>query len=105
MWCKAKSKVYSWRLDPELKHQLEAAAGAEKTSVSRLLERLAKSWLKHKVDPESADEQERLRQLAMSFAGIFEGDGTSATNKRVRKVMDARLEAKYGKPRFLPCKP
>jgi predicted transcriptional regulator len=34
----AKTEVYSWRLDPELKRELEARARAEKKSVSTVIE-------------------------------------------------------------------
>ena len=98
----AKTEVYSWRLDPELKQQLEAAARAEKTSVSAVLERLAKQWLKQSEPADTDAEQGRLRALAMSSSGIVDDDGDdgqSATNARVREVMGKRLEAKYGKPR------
>jgi predicted transcriptional regulator len=41
----AKSAVYRWRLDPELKRRLEEAAHAEKTSVARLPDHIVREWL------------------------------------------------------------
>lgn len=32
----------------------------------------------------------------MACAGFYKGDGTSATNERVREVVGDYLEAKYG---------
>jgi len=40
-----KTEVYSWRLDPELKERLGAAARDEKTSIGGLLDRIAREWL------------------------------------------------------------
>jgi hypothetical protein len=37
------------------------------------------------------------RAALMACAGIFKGDGTSATNERVREAMGEYLEAKYGR--------
>lgn len=37
------------------------------------------------------------RAALMACAGTFEGDGTSATNERVREVLGEYLEAKYGR--------
>ena len=95
----ARTDVYNWRLDVELKEQLEEAARVQKTTVDKVLARLAREWLKQRKSAIQDEEQEqaRLRNLAMSFAGIIEGDGRSATNARVREVMGERLEAKRGK--------
>ena len=38
-----KTEVYSWRLSPDLKDDLEEAARRERVSVSRLLERMTAS--------------------------------------------------------------
>lgn len=94
----SKSEVYSWRLTPALKAELEAAARDESSSVGAVLERIAREWLKrrHKLD---AAEQESRRAALMACAGIYKGDGTPATNARVREVMGEYLEAKYGRRR------
>ena len=48
-----KSEVYSWRVSPDLKMQLEVAARDEKTSVGTLLERIAREWLdEHRLNDE-----------------------------------------------------
>jgi hypothetical protein len=91
-----KSEVYSWRLAPELKMQLELAARDEKSSIGAVLERITRDWLKRRRtrNPKKA-EQERLRAALMACAGMYKGDGTSATNARVREVMGEYLEAKH----------
>jgi len=92
-----KSEVYSWRLSPELKADLEHAAREERVSVSRLLERIAREWLKARpsaVDDEA--EQERLRAIAMRYVGTIQGgdpDRAAEAGKRVREL----LARKYGR--------
>lgn len=95
----SKSEVYSWRLSLELKMQLEAAARDEKTSIGGVLERVVREWLKRRKPAHDKAEQERMRAALMACAGTYKGDGTSATNKRVREVMGEYLEAKYGRRR------
>ena len=97
----SKTEVYSWRVDPELKAELEAVARAEKTSVGGLLDRAARKLLDTRTKPESKASQARRRQAFLRLIEDIsvEGDGIPATNKRVREVMTENLEAKYGKKR------
>ena len=62
-----KSEVYSWRLSPDLKADLEAAAQRGRVSIARLLEHIAREWLKARASAAEDDEaeQERLRVVAM----------------------------------------
>jgi hypothetical protein len=92
-----KSEVYSWRVTPALKAELEGAARAEKVPMSALLARIAEDWLKAHKPPEDAAEQERRRAAIMACAGTIKGDGISATNARVREVIVANLESKRGR--------
>lgn len=89
-----KSEVYSWRVTPALKAELEAAASEEKISLSALLERLAREWLEKRM-PDDAEQQRRLHERARQAIGIVSIGGDSATNKRVREVMGEILEKKY----------
>lgn len=95
----AKSEVYSWRLSPELKMRLEEAARHRNRALSALLEQIANEWLDAHGAASDAAEQQRMRAALMACAGTLEGDGTSATNERVREVMGQYLEAKYGSRR------
>ena len=93
-----KGEVYSWRLSRDLKDDLEEAARREGVSLSRLLERIARDWLKARSSPAEDDEaeQERLRAIAMQFVGTIRGGdpGRAAeVSKRVREV----LARKYGR--------
>jgi hypothetical protein len=92
----SKSEVYSWRLTPALKAELEAAARAEKANVATVLERLVRDWLatRHVSEEEDA-EQERMRAAVIAAAGKFKGPAVSATNERVRQVMGQQLMKKW----------
>ena len=93
----SKSEVYSWRITPALKADLEAAARAEKTNVAAVLERLVRDWLatRRLSDEEDAEQQRRMRERVVAAAGKFSADIGSATNERVRQVMGEILMKKY----------
>jgi hypothetical protein len=91
----SKSEVYSWRLSPKLKAELERAAREENVPLSGLLERISREWLTGRKAADDADQAHR-RAALMACAGIIKGDGTSATNANVRKVIGDYLEAKHG---------
>jgi len=93
-----KSEVYSWRLSRDLKDDLEEAARREGVSLSRLLDRIARDWLKARASTAQDDEaeQERLRAVAMQFVGTIRGgdpDRAAEVSKRVREL----LARKYGR--------
>jgi hypothetical protein len=93
-----KSEVYSWRLARDLKDDLEDAARRERVSVSRLLERITREWLKARAAAaeDDAAEQERLKAIAMQFVGSIRGgdpDRSAEVSKRVREL----LARKYGR--------
>lgn len=90
----AKSEVYSWRVTPALKAELEAAAHEQKTSVGVLLERMARDWLETRR-PDDAEEQRRLHRRARAAIGTVSVGGPSATNANVRAVMGEILEKRY----------
>jgi hypothetical protein len=93
-----KSEVYSWRLSRDLKGDLEEAACRERVSVARLLERIAREWLRTRASAAEDDEaeQERLRAVAMQFVGTIRGgdpERAAEAGKRVREL----LARKYGR--------
>jgi len=92
-----KSEVYSWRLSPDLKQDLEEAARRERMSVSRLLERITREWLKARAAATGDEaEQERLKAVALQFVGTIRGgdpDRSAEVSKRVREL----LARKYGR--------
>jgi hypothetical protein len=91
----SKSEVYSWRITPALKAELEAAARAERMPLSILLERITEDWLKERRLSDDVAEQERLRAKLLAVAGSFKGPAISATNAEVRRVMGQQLMKKY----------
>jgi hypothetical protein len=87
-----KSEVYSWRLSPDLKDDLEAAARRERVSVSRLLERIARDWLQaHAADDEA--EQERIRARAMRYVGALRSGDPDLSEKVSERVRERLLRA------------
>lgn len=98
MWCMAKTEVYSWRLSPRLKTELEEAARAERKSLAELLEQIAKEWLERsrEVNEDDREEQERIRARAMKVIGSLEG-GDPHLSERVSAEVRARLARRYGR--------
>lgn len=90
----SKSEVYSWRLTPELKMQLEAAAREEGTTIAALLERMTRQWLDTHM-PDDAEQQRRLHECARAAIGTVSIGGPPATNANVRTAMGEYLEKKY----------
>lgn len=93
----AKTEVYSWRLNSELKQQLEDVARAEKTSVSNVVEKAVRDWLgeRKSLSKSQKAEQERINRELDKCMGSIVGDGVSATNEIVRRLITAKLKAKY----------
>src|SRR5262245_44073633 len=92
-----KSEVYSWRLSPALKVELEAAARAEKTNVATILDRLVRQWLSGRElsAEEDAEQQRRLHEQGRKAIGTVSIGMGAYTNQRVREVMGEHLEKKY----------
>ncbi len=91
----AKTEVYSWRLDADLKRRLEEAARAEKTSVGGLLERIARTWLgTARLDEDDEAEQRRLHaEIAKVIGTVPLGQGPYA-RERIRQAVRGRLMQK-----------
>jgi hypothetical protein len=89
----AKTTVYRWELDPDLRRLLEDEARAERTSVARLLDRIAREWLQEREAGEAA-EQRRLRAKAEKWIGSISQGGGPYTRERVRERVRARLMEK-----------
>jgi hypothetical protein len=89
--------VYRWRLSPELKTELVAAAKAENAGIDTILGRLVREWLAKRPlsEAEDAEQQRRLRERAMRAIGTASIGLGPYTNARVRQVMGEQLEKKY----------
>jgi hypothetical protein len=91
----SKTEVYSWRLDPDLKQRLEAAARDEKTSVGSLLDRIARDWLgRHRSDDDEEARQRRLHAAAEAVIGTISLGAGPYTRQRIRERVRARLAEK-----------
>ena len=93
-----KTEVYSWRLTPHLKAELEEAARAEKKSVAELLEQIAREWLERSkvTDEDEEERQKRLHEAAMKFVGSIHGDNPGRA-ENARSLVRARLASRYGR--------
>jgi hypothetical protein len=90
-----KNEVYSWRLSTDLKSALEEAARREHVSVSRLLERIAREWLRTQAwVAEDEAEQERIRAAAAPYIGSISG-GDPELSEKVRERVIEQLAKKY----------
>ena len=95
-----KSKVYSWRISPDLKADLELEARREKLSLAALLEQMALERLgQQRSHADTGDAaQERLHQEAARWIGSIAG-GNPERSESVRTVVRKRLARKYGRSR------
>jgi hypothetical protein len=91
----AKTEVYSWRVDPDLKQSLEEAARVEKTSVGSLLERIARDWLGTQRPNEDEEAlQRQLRMEVMKVVGTIRS-GDRYGSEQVKERFRARLMEKH----------
>ena len=89
-----KTKVYSWRVAPELKEALEAVARRRGASVGSLLEEAARAWLKTPENDMGDDAvQFRLREQAAPYLGSVRGGDplrAQEASRRVRNLLKER---------------
>jgi len=93
-----KTEVYSWRLSPEKKMELESEARREGKSVAQVLDEISTEWLKQRRNGRDGDEaeQERIRKRLMKVVGsIRSGDPTRAERSKelVREIIRSKYEA------------
>ena len=90
-----KTEVYNWRLDADLKRRLESAARARKTSVGRLLDRIAREWLGARQSVEDDEAlQRRLHAEARKWIGSISGSDPHRS-EQVKQRVRAKLRAKH----------
>ncbi len=94
----AKTEVYSWRVDPQIKMALEAEARRQRRSVADVLDMIAKEWLaSRKADDWQDDaEQARLHAAAAKWIGSISG-GDPHRSQKVRETVRKRLRERYGR--------
>lgn len=91
--------VYTWRVDPVLKQELEAFARAENKPLGQVLteiveERLRAANSNPSIMSTDTKAQETLKLELMEFIGSFHGPspGQSATNAVVREAFSQKFE-------------
>jgi hypothetical protein len=92
-----KTEVYSWRLSPHLKSQLQDAARAEQKSLADLLEEIVKGWLQKgrgEAFETETEAQQRVREAALLCAGTIEGPADLA--ETARSAVRARIARRHG---------
>ena len=92
----SKSEVYSWRIRPDLKADIEAAARAEKTSVSALLERIVREWLGGGRRVHDEDGQRHLHEAAAACFGTLQG-GDALLSEQASSRVKAILEEEHAR--------
>ena len=92
-----KSEVYSWRVSADVKSALEAEAKRENISLAKLLDKMARRWIKEREAERLDDEAEqaRLHAIAAKFAGAISMGGGPYSNEVVRKRIRENLTKKY----------
>lgn len=93
-----KTTVYSWRLSPRLKAELEEAARTQRQSVASLLDGIAEEWLES-WRGRGGDEdkrQRRLHEAAMKFVGAIQG-GNPDRSTSARSAVRNRIAHRHGR--------
>lgn len=92
-----KTEVYSWRVTSHTKSALETEARREGLTVSALLDRITKEWLKsgrRQILDEA--EQERLQASVRKTIGTISG-GNPGRAKQAGKAIRKRLRERHGR--------
>jgi hypothetical protein len=91
-----KTEVYSWRVSPQRKADLEDEARREKTSLASLLDQITGEWLEERRGSRNGDEAEQaaIRRRVMATVGsIRSGDPTLSS--RAREIVRERIARKH----------
>jgi len=89
-----KSEVYSWRLSPELKKDLEAEARKQSLPISKLLDRISQDWLaQHR---RVAGGEEEIRRRAERAIGAIAGDNPGRS-RHAGEMIRRSLARQYGR--------
>jgi hypothetical protein len=93
-----KTEVYSWRLSPRLKSDLEEAARAEQKSMAELLEEIAQEWLERFRESNGDDDERQriLHEASMKFIGSIHGDDPHRA-ENARSEVRKRIAERHGR--------
>ena len=91
-----KSEVYSWRLSPEIKADLERAARLRNMSVSSILETAVRDWLNKAMNSDDHEVELRIRSAAESCFGTIAGRNPRRS-QTTRELVRKRLKQHHGR--------
>jgi hypothetical protein len=92
-----KTEVYSWRLSTELKLTLEQEARRRQMPLSAVIDTAVREWIENgRVDAGRDDEQQRLRDAAMTCIGSISGGNPQRAENALQTVRE-RLRRKRSK--------
>ena len=88
----AKNEVYSWRLDADMKTELDRQARMQGMTLANVLNMLAQRWLdeQKKQNAENEAEQKRLHDIVARFAGCISG-GDPHASRNVSEIVRKRV--------------
>lgn len=91
-----KTEVYSWRLTPGRKANLERVARRRNLKIAQVLDIAVDDWLaKHPDELADDAEQKRLHAIAKRIIGSV-ASGNHRGSTTVRQTVRKRLAEKYG---------
>jgi hypothetical protein len=92
-----KTEVYSWRLTPGRKANLERVARRRKVKIAHVLEMAVDEWLaRHANDIADDEEQKRLHAIAQRYIGVIRGNNPNRS-ANVSKLVRQSLRRKYAR--------
>ena len=93
-----KSKVYSWRVSPHRKAELEDEARRDGTSLARLLDDITGDWLEQRRSSRGGDaaEQAAIRKRVMATVGTMRS-GERNLASRTREIVRERIVRNHAK--------
>jgi len=92
-----KTVVYSWRLTPARKANLERIARRRKLKIAQVLDIAVDEWLARQADEIADDEeQKRLHALAQRYIGVIRGNDPHRS-ANVTKLVRQSLRRKYAR--------
>ena len=95
-----KTEVYSWRISPERKAELESEARRDGISLSALLDRITSDWLTEQRNGHPGDEAEQaaIRKRAFAAIGSIHG-GDPTRSERASELVREIIWKKHLKER------
>lgn len=92
-----KTEVYSWRVSPELKSDLEREARRRNISLAAALDLAVQQWLKlQQCDEDDLARQQKLHSAAAKCLGTLAG-GNPRRAETAREAVRESLRRRYGR--------